>query len=111
MSIDKAATAGDADAQALRRKRILFRAWHRGMREGDLLMGGFAERHLAGLSEAQVARFEALLDANDLDVYDWVTGRVPVPAAHDHDVMRMLQNFRYPNPGPPSASAVATSGA
>jgi antitoxin CptB len=79
----------------IRRKRLLFRSWHRGTKETDLLLGSFAERHLPGLSEAQLDRYEALLEENDAVLFDWITGRAPPPAEHDSDVMRLLMDFRY----------------
>jgi antitoxin CptB len=81
------------DPLELRRKRLLFRAQHRGMKETDRLLGGFAAAHAAELGEAQIGRFEALLDENDNDVLAWILGQQPVPAAHDHDVMAMLRAF------------------
>ena len=77
-----------------RRKRALFRSSHRGMQETDLLLGAFARRHPEELSEEQVQRFEVLLEEIDNDLFDWITGKKMVPAALDHDVMRLLQNFR-----------------
>jgi antitoxin CptB len=76
-----------------RLKRILYRARHRGMQETDLLLGCFAERRLADLSPAQLDRFEELLDKPDNDLFDWITGKRPVPAALDHDVLAMLKAF------------------
>jgi antitoxin CptB len=74
----------------IRRKRLLFRSWHRGTRESDLILGRFAEAHLAGFDAAQLDRYEALLECADADLFDWVSGRTPPPAELDHDVMRML---------------------
>ncbi len=77
----------------IRRKRLLFRSWHRGTRETDLILGRFAEAHLAGFDEAQLDRYEDLLECNDADLFDWVSGRTAPPAARDHDVMRLLLAF------------------
>jgi antitoxin CptB len=79
----------------IRRKRLLFRSWHRGTKEADLLLGSFAEQHLAGFSPEQLGRYEALLENDDGLVYDWVTGRAPPPPEHDSDVLRLLLQFRY----------------
>ena len=76
-----------------RLKRIGFRCWHRGTREADLFLGRFADAHLGTLSEAQLDRFEALIENDDPDVFNWVTGREPVPPAFDNDVTKLLQNF------------------
>ena len=76
----------------IRRKRLLFRCWHRGTQEVDLIFGRFAETSLAAFSAAQLDRFEALLDCTDADLFDWVTGGCMPPPAYDHDVMRMLRS-------------------
>jgi antitoxin CptB len=78
-----------------RRKRLAFRAWHRGMKELDLLIGGFADRHLAELSPAQLDRFEALLDVPEPLMYRWLMGQDRPPAEFDHDVMKLLLDFKY----------------
>ena len=71
----------------------MFRAHHMGSNENDLLFGGFAERSLAGLTDDQVERFEILIDVNDSDLFNWVTGKVEVPAEYDTDVMAMIQHY------------------
>jgi antitoxin CptB len=79
-----------------RKKRLLFRSWHRGTRESDLILGRFAEAHLAGFDEAQIDRYEALLCCSDAEIFDWVAGRAPPPPEYDHDVTRLLLAFRPP---------------
>jgi antitoxin CptB len=87
---------GSAD---IRRKRLLYRSWHRGTREADLLLGGFAEAHLAGFDEARLDRYAALLECPDADLFDWIAGRAAPPPQHNHDVTRLLLAFRYrPHP-------------
>ena len=76
-----------------RRKKLLFRCNHRGTKENDILLGGFAAIHVKDLSEAQLAAFEALLDESDNDLYNWIIGKDPVPEAHDHDLMAWLKKF------------------
>jgi antitoxin CptB len=66
-----------------RRRRARFRAWHRGMRETDLVLGGFADREIETLSEEELAQFEALLEVQDQMILDWLTGRESVAAEHD----------------------------
>jgi antitoxin CptB len=83
----------------IRRKRLLYRSWHRGTREADLLLGGFAEANLAGFDEVRLDRYEALLECPDADLFDWIAGRAAPAPEHDHDVTRLLLAFRYrPNP-------------
>ena len=77
-----------------RLKRLLFRSRHRGMQETDILLGGFAERHLGELNEAQLDRFETILEQNDADLFDWISGKKAVPGSLDDDVMRLLKTFR-----------------
>src|SRR6516162_7294667 len=72
----------------IRRKRLSFRSWHRGTRESDLILGRFADAHLA--------RYEALLECSDADLFDWITGRAALPPEHDHDVTRLLISFSNP---------------
>jgi antitoxin CptB len=80
------------------RKRLLFRARHMGTNENDIFFGRFAEERLPVLSDEQLGRFEKLLEANDPDLFLWVTGAKPVPREYDHDVMRMLRNFTLAAP-------------
>ena len=77
------------------RKRLLYRSWHRGTREMDLLLGRFAECNLPIFSRRQVELYEALLEYNDGDLYDWMSGRATPPVALDHDVMKLLMNFKF----------------
>ncbi len=82
-----------ADDIERRRRRLRFRSWHRGTREMDLLIGGFAERHLDGFTRPQLDRYEALLELGDPDLYAWISGRERPPARYDSDVLRLLCNF------------------
>jgi len=75
---------------AIRRKRLRFRSWHRGTKELDLLLGGFADRELRSMSAAQLDRFEALLEVPEPVIYAWLTGQSTPPAEHDNDVTRRL---------------------
>jgi antitoxin CptB len=77
----------------IRRRRLRFRAWHRGIREMDLLMGGFADAAVAGLDEDELRCFEELLEAADHDVFAWLTGQAPVPDNHDTPLFRRLKRF------------------
>jgi antitoxin CptB len=76
-----------------RRKRILFRAWHRGMREMDLLMGRFVESRIATMSENELTETEALIDVLDRDLLAWLTGETPVEARYDTSVFRAIKAF------------------
>lgn len=75
----------------VKRKCLLFRSRNRGSRELDIVLGRFAESHLARLDEDQLERYEALLANDDPDIFAWLSGREPVPAAFDTDVMTLLK--------------------
>ncbi len=76
------------------RKRLLFRSWRRGTREMDLYLGGFAERNLETFSRRQLELYDGLLEYSDADLLGWMTGREAPPAALDHDVMKLLKQFK-----------------
>ena len=81
------------DRSDIRRRRLLFRCWHRGTQESDLLLGSFADIRLAGLDHSQLDRFESLLDCSDPDLFDWILAGIEPPTEHDHEVLRMLRGF------------------
>lgn len=78
---------------ALRRRKLKFRAWHRGMREVDLLLGGYADHTVDTADEADLAAFEALLELPDPDILLWITGEVAVPPEHDNPFIKKLIAF------------------
>jgi antitoxin CptB len=85
-----------SETQENRRKRVLFRCHHTGMRENDLLIGAFADKHLAKLDDADVEWLEWLLMSHDdLDLYNWITRQKPCPPDLDHPVMRSLISFTF----------------
>ena len=71
------------DDTATRRKRLLYQARHRGTQEGDLVMGGFAARHVEGMDRDALDQFEALIAETDADLMDWISGRRAVPESLD----------------------------
>src|SRR6266536_488701 len=75
----------------LRRRKLLFRSWHRGMREMDLVMGRFADAEIATLSEAELDEYERLVELPDGELLAWVTGEQKIPAEHDGAVLRRLR--------------------
>ena len=78
----------------VRRRRIRFRAWHRGIREMDLLMGGFADAELAQLADVELDQFEHLLDLPDPQVFAWLAGIEDVPAAENTPLLKKVRAFR-----------------
>ncbi|GAB0119772.1 FAD assembly factor SdhE [Acidisoma sp. 7E03] len=73
-----------------RRRRLLFRATHRGTHELDLLIGGFVSSRLTTFTEDELTEIERLLDLPEPDLADWLTGRQPVPAAVDHPLLQAM---------------------
>ena len=92
-------TTRSSDGLDARRRKLLFRAWHRGMRETDLIMGGFADSAVAQLSEAELAEFERLLEVPDRELLAWVTGEARVPADYDTALLRRLTEFNHREAG------------
>lgn len=78
------------DPLEIRKRKARFRAWHRGTREADLVVGGFADRELSGLGEPELELFEGLLNEADADIVKWVTGELPVPTHQGNDVVRRM---------------------
>ena len=76
-----------------RRKRLLFRSWHRGTRELDLVLGQFADANIDRLSDGDVEVYEALLEAPDPQIFKWITGESAVPANYDTPVLHRIRDF------------------
>ena len=77
----------------IRKRRLRFRAWHRGTREMDLLLGRFADAEVAKFDEQSMASFEALLEVPDPDLYNWITGTEQTLALYDTPLLRRLRDF------------------
>ncbi|OJY71123.1 MAG: hypothetical protein BGP16_11005 [Sphingobium sp. 66-54] len=78
-----------------RLRRMQFRAWHRGTKEADLLVGGFFDTYARGWSDDQAAWFEALLDEEDVEIMAWAIGTAPPPARYEGPMMQALRALDY----------------
>jgi antitoxin CptB len=78
-----------------RRRKLLFRSWHRGTREADLIMGRFADAHIAALSDADLDAYEHLLNALETELLAWLTGTSAVPAEHDTPMFHRVREFHF----------------
>ena len=76
-----------------RRRRMLFRAWHRGTKEMDLLLGRFADAEIAGLDDAELTALEAVMAEADWDLFAWITGAREIPAPSDTAMLRRIIAF------------------
>lgn len=79
----------------IRLKRLAFRAWHRGTKEADLMVGGFFDAHSAGWSDADIAWFEAFLEEQDVDIMAWAMGAAAVPVRLQGPMMDDLKTLTY----------------
>jgi antitoxin CptB len=78
-----------------RRRRAVWRAGHRGMKELDLVLGAYARAHVPGMDDDALAHFESILAEADTDLFDWVMGRAPVPAHYQGPVIEALKRSRF----------------
>jgi len=83
--------SNDHTAQERRRRRILFRATHRGTHENDLLVGGFVRDRIALLDDADLDALEEILELPDVALADWLTGRQPIPPEADSAMLRAIR--------------------
>lgn len=89
--------AAALDSLDIRRRRIRIRAWRRGMREMDIILGRFVDAEIARLSEAELDALEALLEAPDDEAFRWLARAEPAPPAHDTPLLRKIVAFHMPD--------------
>lgn len=88
---------GAAEPRETRLRRLHMRSIRRGIKEMDLILGGFAQVGLGALSEADLDAYEALLDESDHDLYRWVSGQEDPPPAHAPLIARIADHLaRHP---------------
>ena len=86
-------TTRSSEGLTERQRRLLFRSWHRGIRETDLIFGRFADAHIADLSDRDLDEYERLLEVPDHDLYGWVTGELNVPDGYRSDLLGRIVRF------------------
>ena len=84
----------DTDTTIARRKRISFRSWHRGTQEADLVLGRFADRHLATMDDQASTEFEAVLEVPEPDLLAWYMGQADVPADQQSSTLSLILDFK-----------------
>ena len=80
------------NSQDTRKRKAIWRAEHRGIREMDLLMGSFARQLVPAMDEAALAEFEALIAVGDPDLYNWLLGLAEVPVQFQTETFKRLRN-------------------
>jgi antitoxin CptB len=85
-------TLGDRE---IRLKRLRFRAWHRGTKEADLMIGGFFDAHGAGWDESQIDWFEAFLEEQDVDIMAWAIGTQDVPVQWQGPMIDTMKQLNF----------------
>lgn len=86
--------AAPHDPSDIRRKRLLFRATHRGTFENDLMIGGFVRAHLASLTEVELDALEAVMEMHDTDLAEWLTGREAIPLEEETPMLLRMRDFQ-----------------
>jgi antitoxin CptB len=79
----------------IRLKRLRFRAWHRGTKEADLMVGGFFDRFSPEWGDDQISWFEALIEEQDVDIMGWAIGTIPIPERWQGPMMERLRVLDY----------------
>ena len=77
-----------------RRKRLRYRAWHRGTQEMDIVLGHFIDAHIDQLDHGELSRLENLLDEQDTDLLKWVMGQAAIPDNIDAEMIGRLADFQ-----------------
>jgi antitoxin CptB len=90
---DMTGTTRSSDGLDDRRKRLLYRCWHRGTREMDMILGGFADASIAGMSDAEVDELERLIELPDPDLYAALSGGPPLPAEFSGGIFARIKSF------------------
>ncbi|MCB1563207.1 MAG: succinate dehydrogenase assembly factor 2 [Alphaproteobacteria bacterium] len=84
------------DSLDTKRKRLIFRSMHRGTKEMDLILGGFAQVHVPGFDAGELAQYEGILGLSDPDLYNWITGQEAPPANIRSAIFEKLMAYRPP---------------
>ncbi|WP_375673442.1 succinate dehydrogenase assembly factor 2 [Bartonella sp. TS82HLJMH] len=84
----------DKNQLDVRRRRLIFRAWHRGIREMDLIFGYYVDAHITGMNDRTLSELEYIMSFDDRDLLTWITGEVSPPSEVDSPLFRDIANYR-----------------
>ncbi len=79
--------------RSIRLKRLKIRAWRRGMKEMDLILGGYVDRHSETLSDTDIGHLETLMERPDQSLFAWVSGATPAPADASADEKALVEKL------------------
>ncbi|WP_455466883.1 FAD assembly factor SdhE [Bartonella sp. B39] len=85
--------AVDKNQLDVRRRRLVFRAWHRGIREMDLILGLYVDAHIVGMSDKTISQLEHIMSFDDRDLLTWITGEISPPSEIDGPLFREIVNY------------------
>ena len=85
----------DTSPEAARLKRLQFRAWHRGTREADYMIGCYFDRFHKVWGEAELVWFETLIEEEDVDIMGWALGTLSVPEEYAGPLMERMKKLDY----------------
>ena len=77
----------------LRIKRLLYKSWHRGCKETDLILGGFSQKYLKGFTDEELDLYESFINEDDWDIYAWLTQNKTFPQEHVNKVTDLLRSY------------------
>ncbi|WP_019218647.1 succinate dehydrogenase assembly factor 2 [Bartonella florencae] len=83
----------DENQLDVRRRRLIFRAWHRGIREMDLILGHYVDAHIVEMSDKTISELEYIMSFDDRDLLKWVTGEISPPPEVDSPLFRDIINY------------------
>lgn len=83
------------EARENERRRLLYNSWHRGCKETDLLLGNFARAQLGSMSDKELRDYAIFLEEDDWEIFNWLTGKAPLPECHQNTAIEKLLNFRF----------------
>ncbi|MBY0462701.1 MAG: succinate dehydrogenase assembly factor 2 [Alphaproteobacteria bacterium] len=74
-------------------KKLSYQSWHRGTRELDLVLGEFSDKYLSTFSEKELDEYALILKENDLELWEWISGRIPVPCNSTTSILQKICKF------------------
>ncbi|MET3560049.1 antitoxin CptB [Bartonella japonica] len=83
----------DKNQLDVRRRRLVFRAWHRGIREMDIILGQYIDAHIVMMSDKMISEFEYIMSFDDRDLLTWITGEIAPPFEIDGPLFRDIVNY------------------